>query len=94
MNIKLVIENDGEEKVYTPKFHTFQTVYYVYKRFGKIMIVKTEISSISFTNIWNYRIDYNDYCFIDNSKSLYNNLDDAYKRAEEIDRRKNIKIID
>lgn len=56
MTIKLIIENNkGEQKEFIPKFYPYQEVYYVFKKFRKICIVKTQISSIAFTNIWNYR---------------------------------------
>jgi len=90
--------NDLIEKTVS-KFNPDEEVYYVYKgKFGRINIVKTEINTIAYTNIWNYHIWVGDGFWsnicVQDCSPVFKTKDEAYKYAETLERRKHIKYYD
>lgn len=72
------------------KFGIGQRIYIVKKKRRKIYIVEDEVAGVHFTNIISYKA-MNGGFFLDNSKNIFTTKEDAYKYAEKLDRRRNIK---
>jgi len=88
MDIKLIV--DGECQ--TPKFQPYQKVYYVYKKRKTINIIETYIHHVVLSHEINYILRFNNLWVTDNTNKLFIDLDEAYKKAETLEIRKNIKF--
>jgi len=94
LEIKIADDKTGETIETIPcRFKGWQTVYYVEQYKKRVYVIETQITGIAFTNILSYRLLYKNYCIPDESKNLFDNFEEAMNRAEELDRRKSIKII-
>jgi len=91
-DVELVAYKNGElVDRHIPKFLPKQIVYIVKKRFRKIVIEEAEIDYIAFTNIWVYKPCCGKY-YDDYDTNIFKNKEEAYKYAEKLDRRRNIKF--
>ena len=84
------------------RFESGQLVYIVKQKCRKIIIFQTRINHISILNarylsnpleyLYRYHIDGVRKVYWDDSKDIFDNKEDAYEYAEQLDKRRNIKF--
>lgn len=100
----MTIYNDEDEFVgeKIARFEPKQLVYIVKQRRKKITIIQTKIDYISCLDtrgrcepleyLYRYHTYYGREVYWDDSKSIFDNKEDAYEYAEQLDKRRNIKF--
>ncbi|MGJ0846471.1 hypothetical protein ACR77J_07275 [Tissierella praeacuta] len=101
----MLIYNDEDELVgeKAARFEPSQLVYIVRQKRKKITIIQTKIDYISCLDtrgrsepleyLFRYHTYYDRKVYWDDSKDIFDNKEDAYKYAEQLDKRRNIKFI-
>lgn len=94
------IYNDEDKLVgeRTARFEPNQLVYIVKQRRKKIIIIESRIEYISCLDngclkyLYRYHICDSRKVYWDDSKDIFDNKEEAYKYAEQLDKRRNIKF--